>query len=76
MIDKPVKRGTFEFKPTVEGIFDPDGELEVCSGEQGVTVSVTQERAVDSYNAYFTCESVLPRAEAERLRDWLIEVLT
>lgn len=72
MRDRPVTRGSFEFCPPwmVEG-----EELEATSGEQGVTISVTEEKAVDSYNSYFTCAAVLPRADAERLRDWLIEVL-
>jgi len=40
---------------------DSDNELEVVSGEDGLTISVTDEKAVDSYNSNFTCEIVLPR---------------
>jgi hypothetical protein len=53
-----------------------DGELEAVAGDHCVTISVTDEQAVDSYNQTFTCEALLPRPEAERLRDWLIEMLS
>lgn len=70
------KRGTFEFHPVGANIFDSDGTMEVTSGDHGVTFSVTEEKAVDSYNEMFTCKAVLPRVEAERLRDWLTEILS
>lgn len=76
MEGKAMKRGHFEFKPDPDIYHDEDGELEIVTGDHGVTISVTQERAVDSYNWMFTCEALLPRVEAERLRDWLNEVLS
>jgi hypothetical protein len=71
-----MKRGTFEFTPKPEKYDDPDGSMAVVSWEAGVAFAVTEDKAVDSYNSEFTCEAVLPRAEAERLRDWLIEMLS
>lgn len=73
------KRDTFEFIPkNVNQVsWDvPDGSMEVTSGPHGVTFEVTDECAVDSYNSEFTCGALLPRSEAERLRDWLIDVLS
>jgi hypothetical protein len=71
------KRAHFEFKPDGPRRWDgSDGELEAVAGDHCVTISVTDEQAVDSYNQTFTCEALLPRPEAERLRDWLIEMLS
>ena len=69
------ERDHFAFTPEVRNWYE-NGELEAVAGEQGVTISVTQEQAVDSYNSSLTCEAVLPRSDAERLRDWLIKVLS
>jgi len=44
----------------------PDGRL---------SISVSQEQAVDSYNQMFSCTTILTREDAMRLRDWLIEQL-
>jgi hypothetical protein len=72
---KPKKRGHFEFTPTRGGCREPDFSLEATSGDEKVLIAITEEKAVDSGWGDFTCTAVLPRAEAERLRDRLIGVL-
>ena len=52
-----------------------DAEIEVVSGDQGVTVSVSEEQAMDSYNRTFTCQYVLTQDEAFALWVWLGGVL-
>lgn len=37
----------------------------------GLMVSVSDEKAVDSYNEVFACEIYLPNAAAKKLRDYL-----
>ena len=37
----------------------------------GVTIEVSEEKAVDSYNASFTCTATLDLGQAIQLRDWL-----
>jgi hypothetical protein len=72
------ERGYFEFKDTrnwLDAHGDLEAEIEAVSGQQGITISVTQEHSVSSYNETFTCTAVLPLAEAIRFRDWLNEVL-
>lgn len=51
---------------------DGDNTINVGRTDDGVVVAVSEERAVDSYNAYFTLEIDLPLREAQALRDWLI----
>lgn len=41
----------------------------------GLSIAVSEERAMDSYNQTFECSAFLARADAERLRDYLTEVL-
>ena len=41
-----------------------------------LTIAVTQEQAVDSYNQTFECTAYLSRQDAERLRDYLVKVLS
>lgn len=38
----------------------------------GITISVADEKAVDSYNSTFECDISLDKNEAIRLRDWLL----
>jgi hypothetical protein len=54
---------------------DFDNELEVVSGDHGLTISVTDEKAMDSYNSNFTCEIVLPREVAIALNNAISEAL-
>lgn len=75
--DQTARRSYFKFadsRPWSD--MDRRGDLEVTSGEQGVTISITEEHAVDSYNQVFTCAAVLPRVVAEDFRNWLNEVLS
>lgn len=48
-----------------------DNELTAVPWGEGVTLSVVDEVAVDSYNKVFTCSISLDRDEMARLRDWL-----
>lgn len=53
---------------------DADTALVAVPQEDGsLSVSVSEEQAVDSYNSYFDCTITLPRAQAEKLRDMLNE---
>lgn len=78
------KRGYWAFDPytgkygeTDRPSLGADGlELEITSGFQGVTIAVTQEKAMDSYNETFTCSVTLSSDDAVRaLRDWLTAAL-
>lgn len=48
----------------------------VANAEGHITVSVAEEKAVDSYNETFECSFTLDQKEAAKLRDWIAEVLT
>lgn len=53
---------------------DSDTSVVVVCGDDGaLTVSVSEERAVDGYNSYFDCSVTMPRAQAIKLRDLLNE---
>ena len=54
--------------------FGEDG-VEFTSSEEGLVIAVTDEQAVDSYNATFTCDWLLTPERARALRDWLNEVI-
>ena len=71
MVAAKDNRAYFEWKEVPENCFDCDSELEVISDDDSVTISVTEEKAVDSYNATFTCSVRLPRETARTLRDFL-----
>jgi hypothetical protein len=40
---------------------------------QGIMISVAEEKAVDSYNASFECTLTATHDQAIQLRDWLLE---
>lgn len=71
-----MKRAVFECRsPPKRKYYDPDGTLEITSGDHGLTVEVTDDAACNSYNIEVCAQALVSRADAERLRDWLIEVL-
>lgn len=72
---RQIKRGHFECKDKSHWLYER-GDMECTSGDDKVTLAITEEHAMDSYNQEFTCEAVLDRETAERLRDWLMEVLS
>jgi hypothetical protein len=47
----------------------------VATEDDGLTIAVAEEKAMDSYNETFECSICLPKAEAIRLRDLLNEHL-
>ena len=55
---------------------DPDNQLTAAISEKQVIISVSQEKAVDSYNTVFECSIDLDVYNAIKLRDWLIENIT
>jgi hypothetical protein len=56
---------------------DADNTVRVYECECGdIAISVAEEQAMDSYNSTFECDVYIPRAEAERLRDWLTQALS
>ncbi len=52
-----------------------DDGASFVAGHQGLTVSVSEEKAIDSYNSQFECSYILSRGEAEALYDWLGKAL-
>lgn len=55
---------------------DPDNVLVMFYNQgDGLTISVAEERAMDSYNETFECTVCLSREEAERMRDYLNDIL-
>lgn len=48
-----------------------EGATFVIRKDGGLTVSVAEEKAVDSYNHSFQCRCKFSREEAIILRDWL-----
>ncbi len=55
---------------------DSENALVVFLNEaDGLSVAVSDEKAVDSYNSTFECCAFLDREDAERLRDYLMDVL-
>ena len=44
-----------------------DDKAEVTMHEEGITISVTEEKALDSYNSMFTCEAEIPIEQAAEL---------
>lgn len=51
---------------------DPDHAFSAFRNEgDGLTLSICEEQAVDSYNAMFDLFIALPHSEAVRLRDYL-----
>jgi len=57
-------------KETTRSPFD-DEEIEVTASGDLVNIAVTDEQAVDSYNATFTCDIALPREKAAELHAFL-----
>lgn len=51
---------------------DPDNTITVAHEGEHVSVVVSEERAVDSYNRNFTCSFELSESQARELRDFLI----
>lgn len=49
--------------------FEEGADFELAG--DGIVVSVSEEKAVDSYNQSFTCSLTMNRAQAVQLRDWL-----
>ncbi len=70
-----MKRDTFEFSPDGTKLLRPDGLLDITSSEDGILIEVTDDVACGSYNTEACCRTLVPKADAERLRDWLIDVL-
>jgi hypothetical protein len=51
---------------------DPDSSVTVALRSDGsLTLSVSEEQAVDSYNQYFSCDFTLTDQQAMELRDFL-----
>lgn len=67
----------WEYMPFGSGEIRPlrfdDAELEAVATDDHVRFSVTEEKAMDSYNQTFTCNVNLPLDQARSLRDWLTE---
>jgi len=42
----------------------------------GVTVNVSEEKAMDSYNLSFTCTMSMTREQTIKLKEWLAEHIT
>ena len=55
--------------------FEPDSSFEegadFVKHIKGISVSVAEEKAVDSYNASFECTLTMSDEQAMQLRDWL-----
>jgi hypothetical protein len=68
-----LRRGVLNFPPARE--WREDG-ASFTAGEQGVTVEVSQEVAVDTGNTQIECSYVLSRAEAADLHAWLGAMLS
>lgn len=66
------KRGEFAY----ENSRDRDNLLECVAWDGNLTIAVSDEKSYDSYNMDVTCAITLERKQAERLRDWLVEMLT
>lgn len=58
---------TIKFEPSQS--FE-EGATFTRSGS-GIIVSVSEEKAVDSYNSSFECSLTMTREQAIELRDWL-----
>lgn len=55
---------------------DPDNAMSIFLNQGGgLSIAISDEKAMDSYNQTFECAAFLNRAEAERLRDFLIQEL-
>jgi hypothetical protein len=52
-----------------------EGAQFYATDEGLIVVEVEEEKAVDSYNAMFTCRAHLTRKQAITLRDWLTKHL-
>lgn len=51
---------------------DPDNVLNLFRNEKGgLSIAVSEEHAVDSYNSTFECSAFLTEDEGVRLRDYL-----
>lgn len=55
----------------LENPCDSENVLTVSATEAGVCISVSDEKAVDSYNETFECAFVMTRKDAIALRDYL-----
>lgn len=64
------RREIWGFQSEDESGWD-NGFIEVTAYPDGLTVEVTQDKAVDSYNQQFTCGVTLSREKAVELRDML-----
>lgn len=52
-----------------------DNEIEVTIAEDGITVSVSEDIAINSYNVKQTCQYTLTREDAADLQRWLRQAL-
>lgn len=50
-----------------------DGSTYVIRPDGRMSISVSQEQAVDCHNQMFECTTILTRDDAIKLRDWLNE---
>ena len=58
--------------------FEASSTWEDCAtfvgDDDGIIVSVAEEKAVDSYNATFTCSLTMTLEQTIQLRDWLLKL--
>lgn len=52
---------------------DPDNEISCKVINGTMRIAVSDEKAVDSYNAVFECEIFLNSENAKKLRDYLLK---
>lgn len=72
-----LKRGVWEWThPNPRRAYDSDAGIEMTSGDHGLTISITDDHAVDGYNAEFTTELTMPREVVRHLHAWLGEMLS
>ena len=65
------KSARIHFEPELDGYGFEEGATFVSSDDGTMTVSVAEEKAVDSYNESFTCTITMTKEQAVTLRDWL-----
>lgn len=66
------ERGVWEYASQPKSYDDDDGEIAVVRLENGaIRISITEDKAVDSYNAEFTCSVTLPWEKLEELLRFL-----
>lgn len=65
----PIERDDFRF----DNPRDPDNEFIAVRNKDGtVELSISDEKAVDSYNEVFTCDFEITAEQAARLGRWLL----